>query len=226
MAAILKAKSIERTGDGSDVYLRSVLNGSLAIADFFAVMALTGRMFTVNGGLVTTPVTWTATATIDITKPVLFGVVPSDKAIIPVSLWLYMEAYGTNAQFECDAVIGTGGSYTSGGTARTPVNTRSDITAGSGATFYEGGATIVVVGATTKLNRFWRDGEQFAITKTTASATAAVHDPNKWSWSAKNTGEIHVAGPDSQIAIHQGSQAGTGFVSLTYVELPKSWLPT
>lgn len=226
MAAILKAKSIERSGDGSDVYLRSVLNGSLAIADFFAVMALTGRMYTINAGLVTTAVTWTATAAIDITKPILFGTIPAGTAIIPVSLWVYMEAFGTNAQAEFDAIIGTGGSYTSGMTARTPVKTRSDLTGGSGVTWYEGGNTTVTVGSTANINRFWRDGQQFAITKTTASATASVSDPNKFKWSAKETGEIHIAGPSSQLAIHQGSNAGTGFAGLTYVELPSSWLPT
>src|SRR3990167_4161240 len=150
MAAILKAKTIERSGDGSDVYLRSVLNGSMAIADFFAVLALTGRMYTINAGLVTTPTTWTATATIDITLPVLFGVVPSDKAIIPVSLWLYMEAFGTSAQFECDGIIGTGGSLTSGGTSRTAVCTRSDIGGQSGVVWTQGGNSILAVGSTAR----------------------------------------------------------------------------
>lgn len=226
MAAILKAKSVERSGDGSDVYLRSVLSGQLAVADFFAVMALVGRMFTINGGLVTTPVTWTATATIDITKPVLFGVVPSDKAIIPVNFWLYMEAFGTTAQFECDAVIGTGGSYTSGMTSRTPVNSRSDITGGSGCTFYEGGNTTVTVGSTAKINRFWRDGEQFAVSQTSALVSQSNDNRHKYTYNALADGGIQIAGPDSQIAIHQGSQAGTGFVGMTYVEIPKSWLPT
>lgn len=226
MAAILKAKSIERSGDGDDIYLRSVLSGSLSVADFFAVMALTGRMYTVNAGLVTTPVTWTATATIDITLPVLFGRIPSDKGIIPVSLWLYMEAFGTSAQFECEAKIGTGGSLTSGGTTRTAVCTRSDIEGGSGTLWTEGGNSILAVGSIARINRFWRDGAQFAITKTAGSATVAATDPNKFKWSAKETGEIHVAGPDSQLAIYQGSQAGTGFAGITYVEVPKSWLPT
>lgn len=225
MAAILKGKTAVRSGDGSDVYLRALLSGELGIVDYFAVSALRGRMYTVNGGLVTTPVTWTATATIDITKPVLFGVVPSDKAIVLVNLWLYMEAYGTNAQFECDAVVGTGGSRTSGGTQRYGVNSRSDIDGGSGVTWWEGGATIVTVGATTKLNRFWRHGQQFAITKTTASATAAVDDPSKFEWNALETSTFVIAGPDSQVAIHQGSQAGTGFAGLTYVEIPKGELP-
>ena len=110
-------------------------------------------------------------------------------------------------------------------TARTPVCTRSDIGGGSGCTFYEGGNTTVTVGSTAKINRFWHDGQQITITKTTGAATVSFADPYKFGWSAKTSGEIHIAGPDSQIAIHQGSQAGTGFVGLTYVEIPSSELP-
>mgnify|MGYP001562518375 CR=1 FL=1 len=80
-------------------------------------------------------------------QPALFGIVPADKAIIPVSLWFYVEAFGSNAQAELNAVIGTGGSYTSGMTSRTAVCTRSDITGGSGVTWYQGDNSTVVVGS-------------------------------------------------------------------------------
>ncbi len=136
-----------------------------------------------------------------------------------------MEAFGSNAQFECNAVIGTGGSYTSGMTAITPVCTRSDIGTGSSCTVYAGGNSTVTVGSTAHLDVFWRDGQQFAITKTTASATASVSDPCNFVWRALDSGEVHVAGPNSQLAIHQGSQAGTGFVKLVYVEIDSSELP-
>ena len=225
MPALIKAKSVVRSGDGIDTSLRTLLSGELAIADFFAIKALKGQMFNLSSVSVTTPTTWTATAAIDITKPALFVSVPSDKALIPVSIMLYMEAFGANAQFECQAVIGTGGSYTSGGTTIVPVCTRSDLSNTSGLTVYAGGNTIVTVGQTGKLNYFWRDGEQFAITKTTASATASVTDPHRFLWSAKQAGEIHIAGPDSQLQINQGSNAGTGFITLVCIVIPSSELP-
>ena len=96
---------------------------------------------------------------------------------------------------------------------------------GSGTLWYEGGNTIVTVAPTGAINRFWRDGAQFAITKTAGSATVSVNDTNKFWWAAVNTGEIQIAGPSSQISLNQGSQAGTGFACITYVEVPSSELP-
>lgn len=222
--AIIKTKSIVRTTtDGTDVNLRSLLTGEISMVNYFAVKALKGQMFTAFSADVSTPTTWTATATIDVTKPVLFLITPSDKAVIPVRFQLYMEAFGTNAQFEANAVIGAGGSYTSGGTALTPVCTRGDLANTSGCSVYSVGGTCV--GSTSKLNTFWRAGQQFAITKTTASATASVSDPNDFGWSAAVSGELHIVGPSMQFAIHQGSQAGTGFCKLIYIEIPASELP-
>ena len=226
MAAILKARSITQSGDGTDTYLRMVLSGELAVADYFAIKAMKGQMFNASSISVTTPTTWTATATIDITKPALFLSVPTNKVIIPVEIVLYMEAFGTTAQFECQAVIGTGGSWASGGTAITPVCTRSDLSNTSGCSVYAGGNTIVTVGQTAKLNYFWRDGQQFAITKTTGSATASVTDPCRFVWRASDGYNLNIAGPSSQLQINQGSQAGTGFVTLVYAEIPSSELPT
>jgi len=223
--ALIKAKSLVRSGDGVDVQLRSLLSGETSMVDYFAAKALKGQMFTAASADVSTATTWTATATVDITKPCFFLIAPSDKAIIPVKISLYMEAFGSNAQFECNAVIGAGGSYTSGMTAITPICTRGDLSTASGCTVYAGGNTTVTVGSTTKLNVFWRDGQQFAITKTTASATASVSDPCNFVWRAADAGELHIVGPSMQLAVHQGSQAGTGFVKVIYVEIPSSELP-
>ncbi len=225
MAAILKGKTVTRSGDGAEVYLRALLNGELGVVDYFAIQAMKGRMFYAGSVDVTTATTWTATATVDVTKPCFFLTVPSSKAIIPVEIQLYMEAFGTNAQFECNAVIGIGGSYTSGMTAITPVCTRSDVSNTSACTAYAGGNTTVTVGSTGKLNVFWRDGQQFAITKSGGSATASASDPCKFVWRATDGYSLHIAGPDSQLAIHQGSQGGAGFVKLIYGEIPSSELP-
>src|SRR3990167_978055 len=148
MPALIKAKTVVRSGDGVDVSIRSLLSGEIGIADYFAIKAFKGQMFNASSVSVTTATTWTATATIDITKPALFLSVPSAKAIIPVFVMLYMEAFGSNAQFECQGVIGTGGSRTSGGTAITPVCTRTDLSNASACTVYAGGNTIVTVGQT------------------------------------------------------------------------------
>ena len=224
----LKVKTLVRSGssgDGSDKYLKSALSGELAVADFFLAQSLRGNMYYIGSADVTTPTTWTATATIDITLPVLWVSVPSNKVLIPVHIELYMEAYGTSAQFECQAVSGTGGSRTSGGTAITPVNMRAGLSDNSGLTCFAGGNSIVIIGQTTKLNVFWRDGAQFAITKTSSSATVAATDPNKFVWDAAATNTFVMCGPDAQLQINQGSQAGTGFVKMTAVVMDAADLP-
>src|SRR3990167_2749702 len=145
MAAILKAKSVTQSGDGEDKYLRALLSGELGFADYYAISALRGRVFTAASASVTTPTTWTAAATIDVTKSMFMAVVPTGFAIIPMNIEVYFEAFGTDAQMELQALIGTGGSRTSGMTAITPVCTRSDIAPGSGVTCWAGGNTTVTV---------------------------------------------------------------------------------
>jgi len=225
MAAIIKGtarqdNSVQRVSEGAEVYLRMLREGSISIADFILVCTLEGYGFGANFGTVTTPITPGATANIDVTKPFAWVSCPATHLIIPTEVSVYMEAYGTNAQFQVNAQIGTGGSRTSGGTAVTPANLRSDRPRASVCTAYTGNATPVFVGSTTNVHEFWRDGCQFAITKTTASATAAALDPEKFGWELKNGMAPVIGYGASQIAVHQGSQAGTGFVILKWVELP------
>jgi len=225
MAAILKGKTVARSGDGADVYLRALLSGEIGMADYFFVQAMKGNQYYIGSADVSTPTTWTATATIDVTKAALLVSVPSNKVLIPVHIELYMEAFGTSAQFECQAVSGTGGSRTSGMTAITPVNMRTNLSDNSGVTAWAGGNTTVTVGQTDKINVFWRDGKQFAITKTAESATVSSFDPVKFVWDAVLTNTFVMCGPDAQLMVHQGSQAGTGFVKLIALVINSSDLP-
>ena len=225
MAAILKGKTVARSGDGSDVYLRALLSGELGMADYFFVQAMLGNQYYIGSADVSTPTTWTAVAVNTITTPALFVSVPANKVLIPVHIELYYEAFGTDAQMECQAVSGTGGSRTSGGTSITPVNSRTDLSDSSGLTCFAGGNTIVTVGQTGNINVFWRDGRQFAITKTASSATVASGDQNKFVWDAVQSNNFVLCGPSAQLQVNQGSQAGTGFVKLTAVVINASDLP-
>ena len=225
MAAILKANTVAQSGDGDDVYLRAMLSGELGFADYYAISALRGRVFTAASISVTTPTTFEATSTIDVTKSLFMAVVPSGVAIIPMNIEVYFEAFGTSAQTELQALIGKGGSRTSGMTAITPVRSRSDIGGGGNVTCWMGGNSTVTVGPTSNINYFWRTGKQFAITKTAESATVSSWDPNRFVWSALADSSFNVCGPDSQLVLNQGSQAGTGFVKVQYIEIPASELP-
>ena len=226
MAAILKGTTVKRSGDGVDVYLRALLSGELGFADYYAISALRGRVYTASSISVTTPTTFEATSTIDVTKSLFMMIVPTGYAMIPMNIEVYWEAFGTSAQMELQALIGTGGSRTSGMTAVTPVSSRSDVSGAGNITCWMGGNSTVTVGPTAKINYFWRTGKQFAITKTSESASVSSWDPNRYTWSALADSSFNVAGPDSQLVLNQGSQAGTGFVKVQYIEIPSSELPS
>lgn len=225
MTAKIKAEKVTRTGSGDDINLRSVLSGEIGVADYFFIQALKGNMYYIGSVDVTTPTTWTATGTVDVTKAILHVDVPSNKALIPVHLELYMEAFGTSAQFEVSAATGKGGSRTSGMTAITPINLRSDLSDNSGVTAWAGDNTAVTVGITTNKNTFWRDGKQFAITKTAESATVSSFDPVKFAWDAVLTNTFPIVAPDGELQVYQGSQAGTGFIKLIACIIDASELP-
>jgi len=205
------------TDDGHVMDLRMTRDGAAFGADWTLGLCLEGRVFCAQAGLLSTAITWTATATNDQTKPAMFLSVPSGTTVIPLEISLYMEAYGTTAQFECEALVGTG-AVSAGGTAMAITNMRTDAPYTSNCT-----ATSDITGGTAptaNISAFWRDGEQFAITKSAGSATVAVHDPIKWVWSWKDSLYVPVVVGPAQLLVTQGSQAGTGFGKIIFVEVP------
>src|SRR3990167_1136983 len=113
-----------QTQDKALAFVRALRDGSLSMADFVMVSALEGRGFVANAGTVTSPITFGA-GTIDTTEPDFDMLVPAGTLVIPVEIRVYMEAFGTNAQFECMASVGTGGTQGTD-TAVTPTNLRAD----------------------------------------------------------------------------------------------------
>jgi hypothetical protein len=203
--------------DGQGGKLRLNRRGEQVSASWVHQCALNGRVFVANAGTLTTPITWTSTATIDGTKAAFFLAVPSGKTVIPIEIVCYMEAFGTTAQFEIMGAVGSGG-VSAGASAVTITNVRTDApftsacTAGSDLT----GATYM----TTNVAEFWRDGQQFAITKTAGSATASASDPCKFTWRLADADYSPVLVGPSQLGVFIGSQAGTGFIKCVFVELP------
>jgi len=213
MGVNLKVQNV----NDADVNAQSTVDGSLLTASWIQQKVLEGRVFCAQAGLLTTAITWTATATNDQTKPAMFLHVPDGTTVIPLEISMYFEAYGTNAQAELEAITGTGG-VSAGGTAMTITNMRSDANVTSLCT-----ATSDITGGTActaNVNAFWRDGQQFAITKTTAKADASIYDPNKFVWRHSDSLVAPVCKGASQLMVTQGSQAGTGFGKIIFVELP------
>src|SRR3990167_5712869 len=195
------------TSDDSMGIARATRDGSLFSADWLLGLAMEGRIFNATGGSATTPITFGAGA-IDTTEPDLYVIVPDGTAIIPLEIRVYMEAFGTSAQFECMAACGTGGSTSAptGGTLVTSTNRRTDAPNTSNCTIYSNvdasGATYM----TTNVSEFWRDGQQFAITKTAGSATAAALDPFLFVWKYSDSMAPPVLMGASQLAIFAASQ--------------------
>ncbi len=207
------------TEDDHRMDVRSDRSGIIITEEKIMALSQEGRVFCAQAGLLTTEITWTATATNDQTKPAVFIDVPSGTTIIPVEIQLYMEAFGSTAQFECEAITGTGG-VSAGGTAVVITNMRTDAPFASLCT-----ATSDITGGTactTNVNAFWRDGQQFAVTKSAGSATVAVSDPIKFVWRYSDGKYAPVVVGPAQFMLTQGSQAGTGFAKIIFVEIPSS----
>jgi hypothetical protein len=183
--------------------------------------AIDGRVFVASAGTLTTPITFTSTAAIDGTKAAFFLAVPVGYTVIPLEIVCYMEAFGTTAQFEIMASCGTGG-VTAGATTVGITNIRTDApftsqcTAGSDLT----GATYM----TTNVSEFWRDGQQFTVTKSAGSATASVYDPAIFRWRVADAAYAPVLVGASQLGVFIGSQAGTGFVKCVFAEYPSIYV--
>ena len=221
LRGVVQASTVNRAnGDGALIAPRAWPDGSLVFADFVMASVLEGRAFIANVGTVTTPITFGGGATITTTAPDFDLSVPVNTLVIPLEIVVYAEAFGTNAQFECMAAMGTGGAVAAA-TAVTPANLRADAPnattctarrTSSGATYQTG-----------NVSEFWRDGQQFAITKTTASATASVSDPNRfvWKWSdASAPPMLFSTSAISRLNVFVAGQAPTGFITVKWLELP------
>jgi len=219
---VSEVSSVTRvSSDGPYRALRVTRDGAAVTQDWLLSAAVEGRVFVANAGTVTTPITWAA-GTIVTTTPDFDLSVPAGTLVIPVEIRVYMEAFGSSAQFETMAAAGTGGAQ-AGLTSITPKNLRADApnasvcTAGSDGT----GATYM----TGNVSEFWRDGQQFAMTKTAASATVAASDPNLFIWRYSDSGVapvLYSSSAASRLNVFAAGQAGTGFITVTWVELPQA----
>ena len=218
---------IRPAGDDDFRMLRLQHDGAAFVTEWEMGLALEGRVYVATAGTVTTPITFGA-GTIDTTEPDFDMSVPASTLVIPLEIRVYMETYGTNAQFECMASVGRLGVLGStGATTVTPTNLRMDApftstvsivsnVDASGATYMTGNVT-----------EFWRAGQQFSITKTTASATAAVDDPNLFIWrrsESRVAPVLYSTAGITRLNVFATSQAGSGFITVIYAELPGSAL--
>lgn len=208
------------SSDNITMDLRCTRDGTLLMAPWLVSLAMEGRMFCAAAGSLTTPITWTATAAADMTKAAVCVAVPSGTTIIPVSIQLAMEAFGTDALFEAAAHIGTGG-VSAGGTAVTVTNMRTDAPLATGCTVTSdltGGTAL-----TTNISEFWRTGLQKCVTLGTGDDDSG-REPSVYEWNLATSSAVPVCVGASQLFVTQGSQAGTGFCKIIWVEFPSTMI--
>ena len=214
-----QTSAISSVSEGNDVYVRALRDGTLLSAEWILAQTIRGRLMCAAAGVLSTPITWTATAACDQTKAAVMVDVPLGTTIFPLQIALQMEAYGTNAIFECAASTGSGG-VSAGGTAVTVKNMRSDAPYSTNCTVTSdltGGTAL-----TTNDAEFWHDGLQVAITKATAVNNIANKDDFKFVWNYKDGLFCPIVVGAGQLVVTQGSQAGTGFCKVFWIEVPTS----
>jgi len=141
--------------------------------------------------------------------------VPASVVIIPLHLTIGYEAYGTALLVENVLQSGSG-SVTGAGDTPTPYS--SNISSGlSSACTVTGSAAGGATALTTNIKEIWRESNQLCITTATVGQ---VRHPYIYRWNAKDTGVLDVVGPSQQLCIWAAANAGTGQITLKYIELP------
>ena len=204
------------------VAAKGMLDGTAFTADWLARMAAEGRMYTAHAGTGTAPVTF-AGAYVN-TTPDFDMSVPAGVLVVPVALAVQYETYGTILLTECVAAVGVGGVLTpTGAEAVTVVNHRLDLPDNSGVSAVSTGTGATYM--TSHIVEFFRDGHQADVTASAIATGDQASNLHKFRWSALETGNwpfMYSTSSITRLNIFACSQAGTGFISLTFVVPPLS----
>ena len=221
--ALSAISSVQRTGaDNVATPFRAQRDGALFTSDWTLGLAMEGRVYVGNAGTASDTVTFGA-GTIDTTEPDFDLSIPAGTLAIPLEIRIYMERYDTsNTQFECMASVGTGGSQGATTTSVNARNIRADAPNTSLATAVAASSSDAVY-MTSNVAEFWRDGQQATITKTGASATVSSQDPVLFIWRYSDSlvaPIMYSSSVVSRLNVFASSVAGTGFITVTWAELP------
>ena len=210
--------TLARVSKGEWTPQTGLADGTPFSAPWLQKLAMDGRMFVANAGTGTAPITG-AGAYVN-TTPDLDMSVPAGRVVVPIYLTVQFETYGTSLLNEIVAAIGWGGVIApTSATAVVPVATNPAKSQGSSATIVSDGTGATYM--TSNVYEFWRHGQAFSITKTSASATVASQDSVRFEWSAMASGVWPVMYNPSGISrfnLFPCSQAPTEFITLVYVE--------
>jgi len=226
--ALIKAKARQTdasfaASEGDDVFARAMRDGSLYTNNWFMAQAIKGRAFGVNGGVLTTPLTLNATIA-DGEQDLLVNV-PTNTTIIPVYIAVDFEDTGTAQVLDVLAVASDIYDNANTSTAKTIYNMRIDQPAASRCS----AMAVVTAGGTavetsSHFVEFWRPYAGFgedAFNSSTGWVNSAVNGCH-WSVAQAVVPPI-IVGPGS-LSVFASAQAGTGFITAIWVEIPSAEL--
>ena len=208
-----------KDSDGEYSKAQGTRDGAIWTADWVLARCAEGRVFCANAGTVTTPVTFGA-GVIDEDEFDLHIAVPAGTTIGILEVTAVLEVVGTSALMEVMAKTGTG-STVGAGTAITPRNLRSDAPFTSNCTITA--AATATSGVEITGVEFFRDCLGKTVTVATAGASGGTL-PRKFTWNHKLAGYIPivVGATGAACGVFCGSQAGQGFITVVYVEVPST----
>lgn len=218
--ATVRQNSYGNWSEGQDRAARSNRRGELVTMDSLQQFVADGRVFVGNSGVGSTPVTFAGAYDAD--APDFHIHVPTGTTIIPVRIEVVFEAVGTESTMEIIGLASDTGDTSATGTVITAKNMRIDNPRTSACTVT---GSIDAAGITdpnaNHFLEFWR--YQRPLTDTVAT-TENDRLPLVFTWSAFSDGPGPVipghATRGSALAVYAASQAGTGFINVTWVELP------
>ena len=209
------------TATADDIYQKTqgTRDGALWTADWVLARCAEGRVFVANAGTVTAPITFGA-GDISEAEMDLFISVPSGTTIGILDVVISVEAWGTSGIAQAMAKTGTGATV-GAGTSVTPRNLRSDAPFTSNCTITAAATTTSGIALTGP--EFFRDGHIVAVTPATAGASGGTLK-TKFAWNHKDAGYIPivVGATGTGCAVYCAYVAGTGFITVTYVEIPST----
>lgn len=212
------------TQDNDKIALLGTRDGAAITADWLLARAMEGRAFGINGGSASTPITFAGAYDAD--APDAHIHVPYGTTIVPYAINVCYEAVGTEVTMEIIALASSTGDSSATGTAATikPLRLDAPVTSNCTATVAIDAAGITDPNAGTFFE-FWRFMRP--LTDTVASGE---NDrlPLVFSWAAfRDTPPPMIVGTATTgacLAVYATSQAGTGFITVQWVEVPSTMI--
>jgi hypothetical protein len=209
--------SLGALADGSIVRIPALKMGVPAGASKWDLFALGGRMFNVKEGTIGTAITFSAAdnAGIVLTAPSFRFTVPTGTTVFPRRLNLALIPGATTVDNEIALLYTAADSYSSGGTAVTPLNWRTDNPRATGVTncYYCSGSAIVEAALTSV-----RVLHQEIYSVAAAFATSYNLNINK---TVAFDDLVPIVGPASVLLFVSAKTAAvTGYFSFDWAEVP------